>query len=78
MNVPCVLEKNETFSVEPSTGVKQVKLVRTFISAMLLLSVYLFMNYGERSIEMSEYNVDLSVFHYSSISFTPYIFKFPY
>lgn len=77
MNVPCVLEKNETFSMEPSTGVKQVKLVRTFISAMLLLSVYLFMNYGERSIEMSEYNVDLSVFHYSSISFTSYIFKFP-
>lgn len=42
MNVPCVLEKNETFSVDTSTGVTQVKLVRMFISAMLLLSVYLF------------------------------------
>ena len=37
-----------------------------------------FINYGERSIEIPEYNVDLSVFHHSSISFTLYIFKFPY
>ena len=50
MNLPCVLEKNETFSMEPSTGVKQVKLAENVHICHIAIFCVLVLSIMERGV----------------------------